>query len=86
MRAGLSNADRDASQSGKDKITKDEMDDDNAEARLSLSVSKTDFGRMLVIGQFNLGFILAVRPALNEGDEDELFIIYQHAADEKYNY
>jgi DNA mismatch repair protein PMS2 len=86
MRAGLSNSENPANQSGKDTIVKDEIDDDNAEARLSLSVSKTDFGRMLVIGQFNLGFILAVRPALNDADEDELFIIDQHAADEKYNY
>jgi DNA mismatch repair protein PMS2 len=86
MRTGLSNSENPANQSGKDTIVKDEIDDDNAEARLSLSVSKTDFGRMLVIGQFNLGFILAVRPALNDADEDELFIIDQHAADEKYNY
>ena len=84
--AGLSNLESATGQSGKNTIVKDEIDDDNAEARLSLSVNKTDFGRMLVIGQFNLGFILAVRPALNGEDEDELFIIDQHAADEKYNY
>jgi DNA mismatch repair protein PMS2 len=86
MKAGLSNSENPGNQSGKDTILNDEIDDDNAEARLSLSVSKTDFGRMLVIGQFNLGFILAVRPALSDADEDELFIIDQHAADEKYNY
>ncbi|CAM8924789.1 unnamed protein product [Rhodiola kirilowii] len=40
---------------------------------------KEDFGRMQVIGQFNLGFIIA------RLDED-LFIVDQHAADEKYNY
>ncbi|KIW73773.1 hypothetical protein PV04_01866 [Phialophora macrospora] len=62
------------------------------EARLSLSVSKPDFARMRIVGQFNLGFILAVRPARPESDEndqlrqDEVFIIDQHASDEKYNF
>lgn len=40
---------------------------------------KRDFGRMKVIGQFNLGFIIG------KLDED-LFIVDQHAADEKYNF
>ena len=40
---------------------------------------KEDFARMHIIGQFNLGFILA-RLGNN------LFIIDQHAADEKYNF
>ncbi len=62
------------------------------EARLSLTVSKPDFARMRVIGQFNLGFILAVRPAnpalagTEKCKQDELFIIDQHASDEKYNF
>ncbi|ETI27805.1 hypothetical protein G647_00254 [Cladophialophora carrionii CBS 160.54] len=62
------------------------------EARLSLTVSKPDFARMRVVGQFNLGFILAVRPARSDAEEndqskqDELFIIDQHASDEKYNF
>ncbi|KIW96256.1 uncharacterized protein Z519_03324 [Cladophialophora bantiana CBS 173.52] len=62
------------------------------EARLSLTVSKPDFARMRIVGQFNLGFILAVRPAKVESDDetqstqDELFIIDQHASDEKYNF
>ncbi|RMZ90418.1 hypothetical protein DV736_g2354, partial [Chaetothyriales sp. CBS 134916] len=61
------------------------------EARLSLTVSKADFARMRVVGQFNLGFILAVRPkaeASGDGDhtKDELFIIDQHASDEKFNF
>ncbi|KAK5703292.1 ATP-binding mismatch repair protein [Elasticomyces elasticus] len=67
-------------------IIKDELDDSNAENKLSLTVSKADFEHMTVIGQFNLGFILAIRSAVNEQDQDELFIIDQHAADEKYNY
>ena len=40
---------------------------------------KKDFAIMEIVGQFNLGFILA-RLAGN------LFIIDQHAADEKYNF
>ncbi|KAK3699268.1 ATP-binding mismatch repair protein [Vermiconidia calcicola] len=67
-------------------IIKDEIDDTNAESRLSLTVSRTDFERMAIAGQFNLGFVLAVRPPSTDQDEDELFIIDQHAADEKYNY
>ncbi|RMD41764.1 hypothetical protein DV735_g3355, partial [Chaetothyriales sp. CBS 134920] len=62
------------------------------EARLSLTVSKADFSRMRVVGQFNLGFILAVRPKTatsGQGEDhskDELFIIDQHASDEKFNF
>lgn len=60
----------------------------SAEERLSLTVSKSDFDQMRIVGQFNLGFILALRPARNEGghSSDELFIVDQHAADEKYNF
>lgn len=54
-----------------------------AEDRLSLTVSKADFAQMRIIGQFNLGFIIAVRPG---EDHDELFIIDQHASDEKFNF
>ena len=59
------------------------------ELRLSLTVSKADFARMRIVGQFNLGFILAVRPAVLGTDghnKDELFIIDQHASDEKFNF
>lgn len=58
-------------------------DEKTAEDRLSLTVSKADFNQMRIIGQFNLGFIIAVRP---DKDHDELFIIDQHASDEKYNF
>ena len=47
---------------------------------VSLSVSKADFAAMHIIGQFNLGFILATR------NNTDLFIIDQHASDEKYNF
>ncbi len=62
-----------------------------AEERLSLTVSKKDFANMHVVGQFNLGFILAIRPHTSAdtstgSGSDELFIIDQHASDEKYNF
>lgn len=67
--------------------------DGSEEDRLSLTVSKDDFARMHIVGQFNLGFILAVRPPSSSlGDSeyasksDELFIIDQHASDEKFNF
>lgn len=59
------------------------------EERLSLTISKSDFGSMHIVGQFNLGFIIAVRQR-DEADvarsKDEVFIIDQHASDEKYNF
>jgi DNA mismatch repair protein PMS2 len=66
----------------------------DAESKLSLIISKSDFSRMRVAGQFNLGFIIAVRPGEGNTDKDsshapendELFIIDQHASDEKYNF
>lgn len=54
-----------------------------AEERLSLTVTKDDFARMRILGQFNLGFILATR---STESKDELFIIDQHASDEKINF
>lgn len=63
------------------------------EQRLALTVSKSDFSKMHIVGQFNLGFILAVRISsnVNEVESDirkanELFIVDQHASDEKYNF
>lgn len=58
------------------------------EDRLSLTVSKEDFAHMHIIGQFNLGFILALRPPSSSSisSSAELFIIDQHASDEKYNF
>ncbi|KAL4910019.1 hypothetical protein BDW74DRAFT_165279 [Aspergillus multicolor] len=53
------------------------------EERLSLTIFKDDFARMRILGQFNLGFILASR---SKGHKDELFIIDQHASDEKINF
>ncbi|WVW82358.1 hypothetical protein I302_104365 [Kwoniella bestiolae CBS 10118] len=63
-----------------------------AEEALSRVISKDDFNRMEVLGQFNKGFIIARLqhpPSTgNEQDQgtDDLFIIDQHASDEKFNF
>ncbi|KAF0319092.1 DNA mismatch repair protein pms1 [Colletotrichum asianum] len=68
------------------------LESQHAEEVLSLIITKADFGNMTIVGQFNLGFIIAVRYASGKGDggssssDDELFIIDQHASDEKYNF
>ncbi|KAG0703402.1 hypothetical protein DFH29DRAFT_916996 [Suillus ampliporus] len=61
--------------------------EDNAKASAALSriISKTDFNKMQVVGQFNLGFIVTRWQKSEEG-LDDLFMIDQHAADEKYNF
>ncbi|KAL9020198.1 MAG: hypothetical protein Q9185_002568 [Variospora sp. 1 TL-2023] len=61
-------------------------EDVDAEQKLSLTVGKGDFARMKVVGQFNLGFILTVRPSTSPTTDDEMFIIDQHASDEKFNF
>ncbi|KAI4603172.1 hypothetical protein KJ359_005964 [Pestalotiopsis sp. 9143b] len=75
-------------------FSSDDIASEDAEEKLSLTISKSDFGKMKIIGQFNLGFILAIRNASKSPDDtgdkhaldDELFIIDQHATDEKYNF
>lgn len=61
-------------------------EDTSVEERLSLTVSKADFADMHIVGQFNLGFILAVRAPSSSSPNPDLFIIDQHASDEKYNF
>ncbi|WFD35497.1 ATP-binding mismatch repair protein [Malassezia cuniculi] len=56
---------------------------EHAEATLERVIEKGDFGEMEVIGQFNRGFIIVRRRVRGM---DDLFIIDQHAADEKYNF
>lgn len=68
------------------KTVTDNIDQADAEERLSLTVSKSDFAQMSIVGQFNLGFVLAIRPPNNSVTSSDLFIIDQHAADEKYNF
>lgn len=90
---------RDADAAGDFEIN---LEADNAEERLALTIHKGDFGKMNIIGQFNLGFVLAVRPSNSstiaasspptatqshqKPKDDELFIIDQHASDEKFNF
>ncbi|GFZ43548.1 hypothetical protein JCM24511_01268 [Saitozyma sp. JCM 24511] len=67
-----------------------------AEEALRRVISKGDFARMEVLGQFNKGFVIA---RLRSGDDqdagaggggaggtDDLFIVDQHASDEKFNF
>jgi DNA mismatch repair protein PMS2 len=49
------------------------------EAELTHNLHKSAFQRMKIIGQFNLGFIIARL-------DKHLFVIDQHASDEKYKY
>ncbi|XP_063900908.1 mismatch repair endonuclease PMS2-like isoform X2 [Zophobas morio] len=50
-----------------------------AESELSRTLTKDCFKKMRVLGQFNLGFIIAIL-------DSDLFVIDQHASDEKYNF
>ncbi|KAG8795524.1 hypothetical protein FRC12_013323 [Ceratobasidium sp. 428] len=63
---------------------------DAAQAELSLSrvIQKKDFLAMDILGQFNLGFVIVRLKKQDDsgGVVDDLFIIDQHAADEKYNF
>lgn len=56
-----------------------QADNDVAAAALQRVLKKEDFKRMEVLGQFNLGFIIGKL-------DNDLFIIDQHASDEKFNY
>ncbi|RDX43321.1 DNA mismatch repair protein MutL [Lentinus brumalis] len=68
-------------------------DDEEAVETLSRVIDKDDFTHMEIVGQFNLGFIIVRRrkSLSSKGDSfgadmDDLFIVDQHAADEKYNF
>ena len=80
-------------------IENEDADESKAEEALSRVISKEDFSIMEVLGQFNLGFIIVRRHSPSMCDEagatdthdhatsmDDLFIVDQHAADEKYNF
>jgi len=58
----------------------------SAEEALSRTISRSDFEDMEVLGQFNKGFIIARLRRLGDKGIDDLFIIDQHASDEKYNF
>ncbi|KAK0102105.1 hypothetical protein ONS95_001095 [Cadophora gregata] len=74
-----------------EKAEDEALDSEHAEEKLSLTITKADFAKMKVVGQFNLGFILATRASGSSTEEgvmtaDDMFIIDQHASDEKYNF
>lgn len=54
-------------------------DNKAAEEELQKEISKDMFKQMEIIGQFNLGFIISKL-------REDLFIVDQHATDEKYNF
>ena len=75
-------------------VSNTESDAKAADA-LARVIEKSDFESMAVVGQFNLGFIVVRRERALEEDgastqtrcaADDLFIVDQHAADEKYNF
>ena len=57
-----------------------EYEEENKTSNHKLSLSKDDFIPMDVIGHFNLGYILPL------GLDGHLWILDQHACDEKYNF
>lgn len=84
-----------------DKVEPSPCDVDDAAATdvLSRVIRKADFADMDIIGQFNLGFIIVRRASMTVAQanldgptgnvipaSDDLFIVDQHAADEKYNF
>lgn len=58
----------------------EEVDADKAERELAFSFDKSWFSELKVLGQFNLGFIICLFRS------SDVFIVDQHAADEKFNY
>lgn len=55
------------------------LDNETANKEFERLITKEDFEKMEVIGQFNLGFIIVKL-------ENDIFLIDQHASDEKYNF
>ncbi|KAF8621431.1 hypothetical protein AX15_007791 [Amanita polypyramis BW_CC] len=66
---------------------KNTNDNESAVCALARVIDKVDFADMEVVGQFNLGFIIIRKRKVAEGGKtDDLFIVDQHASDEKYNF
>ncbi|KAF8742337.1 hypothetical protein AX14_005201 [Amanita brunnescens Koide BX004] len=67
-------------------------DNESATHALARVIDKADFANMDIVGQFNLGFIIVRRQkamcdeGAQNGQMDDLFIVDQHASDEKYNF
>ncbi|KAJ9104150.1 hypothetical protein QFC19_004134 [Naganishia cerealis] len=55
---------------------------------LSRVIGKEDFNEMIILGQYNLAFIIArrIKASADGQSVDDIFIIDQHASDEKYNF
>lgn len=91
LQYNMSRTTRDASNE-EDIDNVEDLEAADAESKLQLIIAKDDFAKMRIAGQFNLGFIIATRPSQSTttngtpGKDDELFIIDQHASDEKYNF
>ena len=83
LRESLKMNDEESSQEGfsrlKFKAQISPSDNNSAETELRKQLQKTDFAEMKIYGQFNLGFIIT-------GLDNDLFIVDQHATDEKYNF
>jgi len=58
----------------------DSFEDSTTDNGETVSLSKADFLGMKIVGQFNLGFILATC------EKKHLWILDQHACDERYNF
>ncbi|KAK6617143.1 hypothetical protein RUM43_014745 [Polyplax serrata] len=52
---------------------------EKAESELKRQIKKESFAQMEIIGQFNLGFIIVKL-------DTDIFVVDQHASDEKYNF
>jgi len=64
----------------KRKSKDDDIVIDSSEGPSNILLSKADLADMVTIGQFNLGFIVA------RSKDNHLWILDQHACDEKYNF
>ncbi|KTW30231.1 hypothetical protein T552_00709 [Pneumocystis carinii B80] len=62
------------------------MSQEQSEKQLNSRLTKEDFFNMRIIGQFNLGFIITSLPSKEKDNVSDIFIIDQHASDEKYNF
>ena len=62
------------------RTSSDNDDSNNTDEETTVNLCKEDFLHMSIIGQFNLGFILA------RCRNNNLWILDQHACDEKYNF
>ncbi|KAF7988329.1 hypothetical protein HCN44_000902 [Aphidius gifuensis] len=75
----LNNIDNNCNNNIKFRAKIDPSKSSDAEKELMKELSTESFIKMKIIGQFNLGFIIAEL-------DDDLFIIDQHATDEKYRF